>query len=77
MKYLILAKKAFSNYIKSKVLKTKIIDRACKFILKYIFNRYNSIKRMKIDWKELDVIEAKFDFQIYGVKLKLTIIYNL
>lgn len=49
IKYLILIRKEFSNYIEERVLKTKTIKRLYKFILKDIFSKYGSIKRMKVD----------------------------
>lgn len=77
MKYLVLIRKEFLNYIEGRTLTTKIIEEVYRSILEDIFIRYGSIWRMKINWGELDITKTKDFFQRYDVKLKLTTSYNL
>ena len=76
MKYLVLAREELSNFVEGKALRTKSIERVCRFILEDIFNRYGTLGRMRVDQGELDAIKATSFFERYGVRLKLTTTYN-
>lgn len=76
MKYFFLAREEFSNYIEGKALRTKTIDGVYRFNLEDIFNKYSNIRKIRNHQEELNVIEANFFFQRYGIKLKLIIAYN-
>jgi len=77
MKYLVLAKEEFPNFIKGQALRTKSTEGVCRFILEDIFSRYGNIDKMRADCRELNLIEAKEFFDSYETKLRLTIAYNL
>ena len=53
------------------------MENVCRFILEDIFSQYGSIGTMRADRGELDAIEVREFFNRYGVRLKLTIAYNL
>ena len=57
-------------------MRTKITEGVCRFILEYIFNKYDSIGTMRFDRGELTATKARDFFERYGVKLKLTTAYN-
>ena len=76
MKYLVLAREELSKFVEGRALRTKYTEGVCRFILKDIFSRYNTIDRMRADQGELDVVEATSFFEWYGVRLRLTIAYN-
>jgi hypothetical protein len=76
MKYLVLAREEFSNFVEGKALRTKSTERVCRFILEDIFSRYGIIGRKRANRGELDVIEARSFFEKHGVKLRLTTAYN-
>ena len=76
MKYLILAKEKLSNFVEGRALKTKSIERVCRFILEDIFSTYGIIGRMRADRGELDAVKATSIFERYGVRLRLTTAYN-
>ena len=77
MRYLILAREELSNFVEGRALRTKNTEGVCRFILEDIFSYYKSIGQMRVDRKELDVVDARNFFQGYGVKFKLTTSYNL
>jgi hypothetical protein len=76
MKYLILVREELSNFVVDRALRTKSTEGICKFILTDIFSRYGTIRRMKADRGELDVVEARNFFERHGVRLRLIIAYN-
>ena len=77
MRYLVLTREELSNFVEGRALIIKNTEEVCRFIREDIFSRYGSIGQMRADRGELDVVEARNFFQRYGVKLKLTIAYNL
>ena len=76
MKYLILAREELSNFVEGRALRTKFTKGVCRYILENIFSRYGTIRRMRANRKELDVVEATSFFERYGVRLRLTTPYN-
>jgi hypothetical protein len=76
MKYLVLAREEFSNFVEGRALRTKSTEGVYRFILEDIFSRYGTIGRMRADRKELDAVEARNFFERHGVRLRLTTAYN-
>ena len=59
MRYLILIREELSNFVEGRALRTKNTEEVCRFILEDIFNWYGSIRQMRADREELDVVEAR------------------
>jgi hypothetical protein len=77
MKHLILVREELLNFVEGRALKTKSTEGICRFILKDIFSKSGTIRRMRVDRRKLDTVEARSFFERHGVKLRLAIAYNL
>ncbi|KAL2643842.1 hypothetical protein R1flu_011429 [Riccia fluitans] len=58
-------------------LRTKSTEAICRFLLEDVICRYGCVGKITANRGELDTKEAREFFQRYGVKLALTIVYNL
>jgi hypothetical protein len=76
MKYLILAREELSNFVEDRTLRTKFTEEVYRFILEDNFSRYDTIRSMRANRGELDVVESRRFFERHGVRLRLTTAYN-
>jgi hypothetical protein len=77
MKYLVLAREDLTNQVKGRALRSKETSSVCKFLLEDVICRYGCVGKIVADRGELDANEAKEFFSRMGIKLSLTIAYNL
>ncbi|KAL3702351.1 hypothetical protein R1sor_020373 [Riccia sorocarpa] len=76
MRYLVLAREDLSNFVEGRALRTKSVERICRFVLEDIVYRYGSIGSLHADRGDLNAEEARTFFRRYGVDLKLTTAMN-
>jgi hypothetical protein len=77
MKYLVLVREELTNQVEGRALRSKETSSVCKFLLEDVICRYGCVGKIVADRGELDANEAKEFFSRMGIKLSLTIAYNL
>ncbi|KAL3690879.1 hypothetical protein R1sor_004530 [Riccia sorocarpa] len=72
MRYLVMAREDLSNFVEGRALRTKSVERICRFVLEDIVCRYGSVGILHADREDMNAEEARTFFRRYGVDLKLT-----
>lgn len=72
-----LARENLTNHVEGHALRSKTTSTVCRILLEDLICRYGCIHMIVDDRDKLDGNEARESFSWMGIKLSLTITYNL